>query len=342
MKTRTIGGQTGRSIAEYDEAIAKAGRWLRAQQRTDGSSGDGLSVWAYYTQPMALRAVGEPKAANRCLSFTKKEFLDAKGTLKVSRDGVEGIAYAPAWAVINSHMWERFEISYPIVDWIAPLQDKETGGFYSTFEEAKKKKGLLEYEATLVAGMALLSTGRVSQAEAVGRFLIKTHQSQPDLENRYYFMWDKKKGLVTDDYDEKLALFYVVDKRKERQGYFLFGLAIALLSRLYMATGNRKYLRLATEYFEYADSCAGTYSTALAHKLCWANALLFQATGEARFLAGAKRVGDYLIGIQTPDGRYHYREIVPKFEDQNQTANLDIVSQFTTWLAQARFFMKDE
>jgi hypothetical protein len=338
MPTKASSDLPGLPVEDYDRAISRAGKWLTSQQRPDGSSGDGQTIWAYYTQPMAFRAVGQPRAAMRCLSFTRKEFIHGDGVPQVKREGVEGITYAPAWMVVNSHMWDRFEVSYPTVEWILRFQDPETGGFYSSEDEAKRKVGLLEYEATLVSGLALVSTGRISQAEKVARFLQRTHESQPELDERYYFMWDKKKGLVTDSFDKSLTMFYVVEKKEQRQGYFLFGLAIAFLARLYMATGTRKYLDLAEEYFDYADSCAGTYSTCLAHKLCWANAILYQATGKRRYLIGAKRVGDYLIGAQRSDGRYHYKEVVPKFEDQNQTANLDIVSQFTTWLGQARSF----
>ncbi len=93
-----------------------------------------------------------------------------------------------------------------------------------------------------------------------------------------------------------------------------------------MATGKKEYLNLAREHFDFMTTSEGVYSAALSHKLCWACANLYAATGEPRFLEAAKRVGDHLIGVQEEDGRYHYREIAPNFDDQDQTANLDIVS----------------
>ncbi|MDA4123070.1 MAG: hypothetical protein OK456_07825 [Thaumarchaeota archaeon] len=338
MKT-VLQSDEGRPVADYVRTLERAGTWLTSQQRSDGSSGDGLSLWAYYTQPMALRATGHPAAANRCLQHIKDKFLLEKGTMDVKRDGLEGIAYAPGWTVVNAHQWERFDISFPVSSWIVGLQDKETGAFYSTFDDAKRKKGLLEYEATIMGGHAMISTGRLENAQKVGDFLIKLHKSQPDIKNNYYFMWDKETGVQT-DFDEKLAMFYVLDKHKDLQGYFNFGLSISLLARLYGATGKREYLKLAKDHFDFVDACRGTYNSALAHKLAWADAILYQMTGEEKFLRGAKKVGDYLIGVQKKDGRYHYKEIVPKFEDQPLTANLDIVSQFTTWIAQVRACLK--
>src|SRR5208283_5844089 len=118
MKTRMASGDSGRSVDEYDDAIARAGRWLKAQQRPDGSSGEGLPLWAYYTQPMAFRAAGEALSATRCISFTKARFMGRRGALDVNREGIEGITYAPAWTVVNAQMWDRLDVSYPVSDWI--------------------------------------------------------------------------------------------------------------------------------------------------------------------------------------------------------------------------------
>ncbi len=233
-------------------------------------------------------------------------------------------------------MWDAYNISYPVSDWIAGFQDSETGGFFASSKDRDRKKGLLEYDGTLISGIAMLSTGKIDRAEKVGQFLQKIHKSQPEIENKYYFMWDKEKGLVTDSYEKDLTMFYVLDRKKERQGYFQFGLSIAFLSRLYMATGKSQYLKLAKEHFRYVDGCVGTYSSALAHKLAWADATLYQATGDPVFLEGARKVGDHLISVQRPDGRYHYKEVVPNFENQDATGNLDIVCQFTTWIAKVR------
>jgi hypothetical protein len=50
-------------------------------------------------------------------------------------------------------------------------------------------------------------------------------------------------------------------------------------------------------------------------------------------------VGDHLISVQKEDGRYHYPEITPNFEDQTLADNLDTVSQFTTWITATRAFL---
>jgi hypothetical protein len=331
----------GRPTSDYDQAITRAGNWLRSQQRPDGSSGDNLPLWAYYTQPMAFRAAGATKFAVRTLDYIKRQFLKENGVLKHERGGVEGVTYAPSWTTVSAQMWDRFDISYPVSEWILQFQDPKTGGLFTTQEDAQKKRGIIELDATLVSGLALISTGRILQAEKIGEYLLSLHKSQPDRKNRYYFMWHSEKGLITDSYDEKLSLWYVVDKHKQRQGYFQFGLTIGFLSRLYMATGKTEYLKLAKEHFEFADDCEGVYASALAHKLCWACANLYVASSEVKHLEAAKKVGDHLISVQRDDGRYHYRDLVPNFEDQSLVDNLDTVSQFTTWIGSVRPFLLD-
>jgi hypothetical protein len=195
---------------------------------------------------------------------------------------------------------------------------------------------VIEFDATGISGIALLTVGRIEEAKRACDYLLKLQREQPDPKNKYFFVWETGKGIV-DSYKESEALLFVADRSKEKQAYWKTSLAIALAAKVYLATGLTEYLDLAKAQFDFVTGFTDVYKSARAHKLCWAGTLLYQATGEAIFLVAAQKVGDHLISLQKDDGRYHYPEASEKFEDQSLTDNLDTVSQFTTWIGYARW-----
>lgn len=331
---------TGRPIKDYDNAIKNAHLWLKSQQKPNGLVEEDIPLWGYYTQPFAFHAMGDPVSANRCLNFIKNRFLKEGGFLQHEAKGV-GSTYAPAWTVVSSHLWERFDISYPVSEWILRFQDQRSGGFFETEDDVKNGTGRIEFDATTISGIALITVGKLKAAEKVGEYILKLHKEQPDIDNRYLFVWETGKGLV-DDYNENEAQLYAMIKGKEKQAYWKSGLLISLMTNLFSATGKKAYLNVAKEHFDFAVNCHDDlWQTAFAHKLCWGSAILYQATGEYRFLEASKKIGDHIISLQQEDGRYHYRDIFKKFEEQELTPNLDIVSQFTSWISRTRWFMNN-
>jgi len=332
---------SGRPMEDYDDAIKKAHVWLKSQQKPDGSVERDTPLGGYYTQPMAFRAMGDPVSANRCLDLIRRQFLKEDGFLQHEKDVDDGLAYVPSWTIISSHMWDRFDISYPVSKWILQFQDPKTGGFFETFEDVKKRKGMIHFETTTVGGMALVHVGKIQSAEKVGGFLLRLHKEQPDISNRYLFVWEAGKGIVS-DYDESDARRFAVTRGKQKQNYFKHGLFISLLSQLYMATGKKEYVNAAKENFEFALGChEDIWHSGLSHKLCLGSAVLYLATGDHKYFEAAKRIGDHLISLQKEDGRYHYPEVCKNLEDQSLIVNLDIVSQFTSWIAKTRSIMRD-
>ena len=77
-----------------------------------------------------------------------------------------------------------------------------------------------------------------------------------------------------------------------------------------------EYLDAAMRCVDFALSCADdVLRTRLSHKLCWGAAELYQETGEARLRDESLALADFLVGVQRPDGLWHYEEIIPAFEE---------------------------
>jgi rhamnogalacturonyl hydrolase YesR len=237
-------------------------------------------------------------------------------------------------------MWDRQDISYPVIEWILQYQDPVSGGIFNVLDEPKNRSGIIEFEATALSGIALLSMGRRAEAKRVGDYLILLHKEQPDLERRYLFDWETGKGVI-DSYDEDQALFFVAVKGKEKQAYWKNSMAIAFLSKLFLATRELQYLNLAKDHFHFLEEFGDVFRSVGSHKLCWASTTLYQATGETKFLEAAKRVGDFLIGLQNEDGTFNNTASAGRSQEDWLVSNLEIVSQFTTWIAFARWYLPD-
>src|SRR5439155_13715062 len=93
---------------------------------------------------------------------------------------------------------------------------------------------------------------------------------------------------------------------EERQHYFALGMALVLLARLALATGEAGPLDTAAAYLEPARAMLpGVAMWGQGGKVGWGAALLWQLTGEPAWLDLAERiVGGYLLGTQETDGRW--------------------------------------
>ena len=320
----------------YDEAVQRGAGWIAAQQAVDGSHKGATDVMGYYTCPLALQAAGRPLEALRCLSFVKKNFLTAEGE-PILPSGMEGMApYAPSWLARAAHQWGRVDISNTLMNFILKFQDKNTGGFFATRAEQERGEGIIEFDTSTVAIMACIWTGRLEAAIRGGEYLLTLDRLQPAPDDRYFFVVDSNGRLVTDPGDGAPRTFYQ-QKGELLQPYYKTGLYTALMTYLYRVNRRPEYLEAARRCADFALNCADdVYRTMLSHKLCWGAAELYQETGEERYRTASLELADFLTGKQRPDGRWHYVESVPKFEDQTPTANLDICAQFSTWIAKAR------
>lgn len=296
------------NVAGYRQAAVKAVKWLLTQQNEDGSMNPvEQGIAAYYKVPYAFSLAGRTPEGVKLLTWIRENAFTEEGDFGGlhPRIGAHQMYYhySNSWLIAGAQRLGQFDLSLRGVDFLCTMQHPESGGFLTQGPEAPLA-GEQDLMSTGTAGMACLYAGRLDEAIAVGDHLVRVWQKQPIPSKRLYFTVRDGEQLVTDFPDEE-ALLRMVDASKPQQYYVIPGLATAVLTRLWFATGEKKYLDTAHEYTEFGDLCADDrYTTPQSAWFGWGAALLYQATGNANYQKIACQTADHLVATQLEGGTW--------------------------------------
>ena len=219
-------------IPRLEESRERGVEYLLAQQRSDGAIGnpeaDGLGP--YYKTLWALTCTGRVAEANRLASWITHELLTEEGDLAGPMRGKlfdRSYAYPNAWIIIGAHKLGRYDISRRAMDFLLLLHH-ETGGFRVERDNEDAVQDVLN---TAQAGNACLTTGHLTEAKSVGRFLRTVYEAQPDPAHELFFVYKPGQGLRTSFPEERQKL-HSIRHDTPRQAYFNMGIAAAFLARL--------------------------------------------------------------------------------------------------------------
>jgi len=310
--------------------------WIAGSQRDDGSFCDPQDgVGAYYKTPYALALAGRRREAQRLMEWVAQHHLSSSGDFRAPERKAHGTSheawpvYADGWLVQGAHLLGRWDLSQQGVAYILSLQAASGG-----FPELDGDTRFVEPVCTSWGGMAALATGHVAPACRAGDLLAAMVSNQPDP-NRFYSRMDVD-GHLTTDVPAGAELSYYVDAGRTKQIYYNPGIALILLSHLYRATGEERYLDAGKGIFAFTERCADdVYAFPPSGKLGVGCGLLYSLTGMAAAQRAAVRVGEYLVETQTDEGYWHLpdEELYAAVEDKEGfEVRLDICSEFTIWL----------
>ena len=309
----------------FKVARDRGGAALAGVQNPDGSfPGTEPGVGALWGMPIALAVSGHSDAASRVCSYIRVKALAPEGDiwlklgqqymrlaeggsfyLKSTPPGEESSAnpYPIAWLVEGAHRLGQFDLSRMGMDYVMEFWDPESGGFYSNTKD-RDSEGGQEVYVTSICGRAALYTGRIEVARAVGGWLRRLMELQPNYPRQLYMIYSRAKGLHTEPESGEDERRYVLNQDATRdERFFTPGIAGGFLARLYMATGEGEWLELAKEYMRLAEGASDyLYTTGRAGKTAWGASLLYTLTGEGKYRDMAVRIGDNLIALQTEDG----------------------------------------
>ncbi|MBC7287569.1 MAG: hypothetical protein H5T86_05890, partial [Armatimonadetes bacterium] len=227
--------------------------------------------------------------------------------------------YKDAWACIGAHRLGRFDLSYPVMSFIESFQ-APCGGFPCEGRGDPWVRSL----TTAWAGHAALYLGREETARRAGDCLLRMIEQQPEPE-KFYFMMSLDGRLATPQWTSHCPC---IDATKPAQHYWEAGIAIILLSRLYQATAEDKYLAGATELFQFKLRCQpDAFAHGNAGKDGLGAAIYFTVTGDERAKDAACSEADFLCETQLHDGSWRF-----DYEPDNLVIKLDHAAEYNIWL----------
>ena len=301
-------------IEQYRQAGRKAVDFqLRFQQPDGGYIWEGFARNAYHKQTYSWMMSGEYGRAQRLLNWVKANTLLPDGGLK----DYNGDTYRLAWFFQGAHRLGRFDISYPVMDYLLSCQT-ESGG-WPVFEEDAYTRVL----PTAWAGVAALYAGRVDVAERAAAWCVSLLEQQNDDTKFYYEMTPAGK-LVTLQSDPKARH---IDATQPKQPYWEVGLPQMLMCRMFTVTGYKSYIDQAARFFErhrtlHDDRFTHTGSG----KSSLANAVYYLLTDDERARDAVMEFCDHLVETQTEEGSWLVRDDAPLLN------RIDAAAEFSVWL----------
>jgi len=289
-------------IENYLKASQRGSEWLVSKQQGDGSI---TKAEVYYKAPYALGVTGRVPEAYKIIGWIRDNVLKDNGDLNHN-------TYKNSWMAQGIHRLARFDVSIPAIGYILKAQ-APCGGFCANDDTSQ----IVEPIYTAWGGLCAIYVDHLDAACKAGNCFIEMVRQQPDKLKFYYNMTADGKLLADSGF---------VDATKPRQIYYNPGIAMIFLTRLYMATLDKKYLTTAQEIFEFTLRCADdAYQTPPSGKSGLGCALLYHITGDTKARDKALELADYLVEIQHPDGAWGF-----SLNDPFETL-VDITAEFTVF-----------
>ena len=325
---------TEEKLSRFREACRRGTDWLLGHLNDDGSIGPVSDRLYYYRVPWAFALVGEITPGSRVLDWISQHMFSATGEFAgVSPQGVFDSRYGSyplACLIVGASMLDRHDIVYPGVRHLLTWQDPQTGGFYHRYDDMTET-GEQEIFPTSQAGMTLLQAGHLQAAMQAGAWLKRLWGLQPDVENKLYAVYSRATGLITKCPEDQEAL-YVTQKNDPWQHHFNGGIAAAFLTKLYLATGQRRWLTLAEQYQDFSITThACQFESMQTCKSGWGSGLLYVAKRQLRYRDWTIRMGDWFCEHQRNDGHWENT----KFWTPNPTVadNIEVTAEFVMHVA---------
>jgi hypothetical protein len=295
-------------IRSYRQAVVSGLKWLLAQQSSDGSikpTEHGLNT--FHKVPYALAVTGQMERGSRLCAWIAENALDDEGDFsgRTHREGPLSsfYHYSNSWLIMGTHRLGQFGLSLKAADFLTTLQHPHSGGFLTLGPESSMD-GMQDMMTTALAGLALLTTGRVAEAEAAGNCLVSMYDRQPKLGSQLLFVQQKGDRLVN-EWPEGQGPAFALTLREGGQWYFVPGLAGGFLAKLYDVTGQEDHLRVAQSYIQFADSSGSDrYDGPNSWWFGWGAAMVYASTGIATYRRIIEAVCDKIVDAQMSNGTF--------------------------------------
>jgi hypothetical protein len=194
-------------LETYTRTIAKTVQWAHRNHERLLAEAD---LQSHYKGPCFWAAVGDMKMAGVYRKLMAERFLRADGDFRTAPD-VKGFLSFPC-TTVNQYLYPNgwittgllkmgaYDLARQALKFILKFQDPQHGGFYYAFDPTTGTidKSLMDSSSTSSAGIALLACGRLTEAVRAGDFILRLLELQPEPET-YYFSCMKADGTLHTD-----------------------------------------------------------------------------------------------------------------------------------------------
>ena len=307
---REPAAESAATLATYEAARRRGVEFILRQIAPDGRVGPAWPRVTYYRVPWALAVAGEAAAASRVLAWIAREGLSPAGEL---HGGVAGASdtspmlntYAETCLAYGATLMRRFDLAARAMRFASAYQDPVTGGVWGDRAQANATGPQLLFP-TAQFGMSALITGHLDAALAAGEWLARLWAAQPELPAALYTVWTGRDGLVVTPPAGANPLQYRQESQTERSLHYNGGIAAAFLTQLFLRTDERRWLELAIAFQDFSlQSTPDQFNTKQVCKSAWGAGLLWSATGDDRYRGWVRRMGDWFVAGQEPDGHWN-------------------------------------
>ncbi|HEY8447989.1 MAG TPA: hypothetical protein VIL01_12865 [Thermomicrobiales bacterium] len=323
-------------VAEIEAARRRGVEFLLRHIAEDGAiAGAGRPRISYYRVPWALVVSGETAAAHRTLAWIERTGIGEDGAFHggVAWDAAANRAfntYPETVLAYGAWLLRRFDVARRVFAFAAQFQDPATGGVWMYRDRTSPSDPQLLF-LTCQFGMSAIITGQLERAIAVGAWLERLWQAQPDLPHVLYTVWTQADGLVTRPPAGEDPRHYVNDAREELQLHYNGGIAAAFLAQLGMATGDSKWLELGRAYQRFSmESTERQFATKQVCKSAWGAGLLFHATRDPEYLPWLRKMGAWFVAEQEADGGWSNTRVLDP--DPPLAHRIEITAEFVVHL----------
>lgn len=308
-------------------AAEQAFSWLKTRlEKEEQWAVTSLPLSVYYKVPYLFLITGHPEPCRLGLNWIRNNLLTDDGSL-LCVPATEGAQTEPAavretaWVARTAHFSGRFDISYPVIDFLVSCQGRNTGGVYETTRGVHAADA--DARSTACAGLAYLASGRIEAARRAGDFLAQTVMKQLDS-TRFHVRVDAMGQPVT-KFPKENAGHYVLSKARGKTDLSYLGLPMVFLSRLYLATGEQEWLDAGADYFAVGERYAKDgWSGPGAGTVGWGAATLYDLTRRRFYYDAAEAVSQTIIKRMGPDGAYAARGKLDEAEQIRLTAEIAV------------------
>ena len=284
--------------------------WLESHLDEDGRLPAPLhDLGSYYKWPLALAGLGRPDLARRVFDVIVSDFMTEDGDFR-SGDAKSGdplydlIAHTYTWPVVAARILDRPDVGQAGLACLRRRRVAVTGGYLTGYPGQHEDQ---RQDIVTIAGCgnALLAWGAAVEAAEAGDCLLRILAGQVGPADPFYLYTDGDGRLLTElDVPERL---YRIDMRQPAQAYVYLGMSSIFLSRLYLVTGEPRFLAGAQGYFAVNQACGDRVYHGNGIGCCktgWAAAALYRITGEPPYRAAVERAAVRLLEAQAAEGNW--------------------------------------